>query len=396
MINIHFCPVCGTANELARTPCFACGHPQIKGRAGQEEADQALLHGRYQPGMILGSGGFSVVYRARDLQTGREVAIKQVTLCNLTAQETIEATNTFNREVSQLCALRHPQIPQLYDHFSDREHWYLVLQYLEGITLETYLEMRTTQGKSLHMNEALALAFQLCGVLEYLHTQEPPVIFRDLKPSNIIRTPGGTLCLIDFGIARHFREGQARDTQPLGSPGYAAPEQYGHAQTTPQTDIYSLGALLHALLSGQDPAEQPHGLAPLRLDTLAGGSDLAALAQRMVSSSPSERPASIGEVVTALEAIQRQRLLQAAAHIWRPPIPQTPLAPSWPTSRQKGVNELQHRHLQNIKEILGPIVRSALSYLVGVLLGVVIIVGSLYVLLRLFLWVLMMMSSLRW
>ena len=261
MINIHFCPVCGTANELARTPCFACGHPQIKGRAGQEEADQALLHGRYQPGMILGSGGFSVVYRARDLQTGREVAIKQVTLCNLTAQETIEATNTFNREVSQLCALRHPQIPQLYDHFSDREHWYLVLQYLEGTTLETYLEMRTTQGKSLHMNEALALAFQLCGVLEYLHTQEPPVIFRDLKPSNIIRTPGGTLCLIDFGIARHFREGQARDTQPLGSPGYAAPEQYGHAQTTPQTDIYSLGALLHALLSGQDPAEQPHGLA---------------------------------------------------------------------------------------------------------------------------------------
>lgn len=277
-----------------------------------------LLHDRYQLGATLGSGGFSAVYRGHDLQTGRAVAIKQVRLGGLSAEETIEATDTFNREVSLLSVLRHPQVPRIYDHFSDREHWYLVLQYLEGTTLETYLEMCVARGKSIQVDEALAMGLQLCRVLEYLHTCQPPVIFRDLKPSNIMRSPDGTLCLIDFGIARHFRPGQVRDTQPLGSPGYAAPEQYGRAQTTPQTDIYSLGALLHTLLSGQDPAEQPFGLAPLHLDS-AAETELQMLVQRMLSPDPSERPATVREVAAALQVIKQQRMSRDPARIWRPP-----------------------------------------------------------------------------
>ncbi len=114
-------------------------------------------------------------------------------------------------------------MPQIYDSFSDREYWYLVLQYLEGTTLETSLQMRVAQGKPIQVDETLAMGLQLCLVLEYLHTHQPPVVFRDLKPGNIIRSPAGTLCLIDFGIACHFRPGQASDTQALGSPGYAAP-----------------------------------------------------------------------------------------------------------------------------------------------------------------------------
>jgi WD40 repeat protein len=322
MISTQFCPVCGAANELAHTHCFACGQLLATGRDDKEARDEALLHERYQLGATLGSGGFSAVYRARDVQSGREVAIKQVLLGGLSADETIQATDTFNRELSLLSALRHPQVPRIYDHFSDREHWYLVMDYLEGTTLETYLHTRAAQGKPIQVDEALAMALQLCRVLSYLHTREPPVIFRDLKPGNIIRAPGGTLCLIDFGIARHFRPGQARDTQPLGSPGYAAPEQYGRAQTTPQTDIYSLGALLHALLSGQDPAEQPAGLTPLRLDSSVAESELVALAQRMRSPAPSERPATVRDVATALEAIRQARLTQDAARIWRPPTPQ--------------------------------------------------------------------------
>jgi serine/threonine protein kinase len=320
MSTTHYCSVCGAANEQASTQCFACSHPLAQLAEEREESNNAPLHGRYHLGMILGSGGFSTVYRARDLQTGREVASKQVRLRGLNTEETIEATHTFHREVSLLSTLRHPQVPQLYDHFSDRDHWYLVLQYLEGITLETDLETRAAQGRAVQLDETLDLTLHLCAVLDYLHTQEPPVIFRDLKPSNIMCTPEGNVCLIDFGIARSFRPGQARDTQPLGSPGYAAPEQYGRAQTTPQTDIYSLGALLHALLTGHDPSER--GLTLLHLEQEVGGIDLAACVQRMVAPSPSERPASIREVATVLEAIQRQR--QSAARIWHPPVPQTP------------------------------------------------------------------------
>lgn len=207
---------------------------------------------------------------------------------------------------------------------------HLLVQYLEGITLETDLEMRAAQGRALQLDETLNLTLQLCAVLNYLHTQEPPVIFRDLKPGNIIRTSEGDVCLIDFGIARFFRPGQAHDTQPLGSPGYAAPEQYGRAQTTPQSDIYSLGVLLHTLLTGHDPADRE--LAPLHLEQEISGIDLAVLVQRVVAPSPSERPASIREVATTLEATHRQRQSQSTARIWHPPTPQTPPSPSPPTS----------------------------------------------------------------
>jgi WD40 repeat protein/serine/threonine protein kinase len=270
-----------------------------------------------------------MVYHARDRQvSGREVAIKQIRLQGLSAEETIEATDTFNREVSLLSILNHPHIPRLYDHFHDRDHWYLVLEYLEGTTLEDYLEKRAAQNRPIALDEALAMGLQLCTVLEYLHTRQPPVIFRDLKPGNIIRTPGGKLCLIDFGIARRFRPGQTRDTQRLGSPGYAAPEQYGRAQTTPQADIYSLGALLHALLSGEDPAAQTQGLAPLHSASYASSTELVALIQRMLSSDPGKRPANAREVAAVLEQVRyQQRVQHDSQRIWVPPTPQV-----YPTS----------------------------------------------------------------
>jgi WD40 repeat protein/tRNA A-37 threonylcarbamoyl transferase component Bud32 len=323
MISTNFCPVCGAANnQPAHSSCSACGQLLAAGTPSEPTQDEVVLRQRYQLGTILGTGGFSVVYRARDLQTERNVAIKQVALHGRSAQEVIEATDTFNRETSLLSGLCHPQIPQLFDHFSDHDHWYLVLQYLEGPTLETYLETRITQSKPLLIDEVLALAFQLCSVLEYLHTRQPPIIFRDLKPSNIIRSKSGMLSLIDFGIARSFRPGQARDTQQLGSPGYAAPEQYGRAQTTPQSDIYSLGIILYEVLSGQDPTERVHGLAPLRLDQEVGGGELAALIQRMSSPHPSERPATVGDVAATLEVIRQQRAGLETRRLWLPPTPQ--------------------------------------------------------------------------
>jgi len=317
MTSTQFCPVCGAATEPGYTYCIACGQLLATSGDGQEAQDEPLLHDRYQLGRLLGSGGFSAVYRAHDLLAGRDVAIKQLSLHGLSTEEIIEFTDTFNREVDLLSGLHHPQVPRIHNHFSDREHWYLVMDYLEGTTLETYLHTRAARGQPLQVEEVLAMGVQLCTVLEYLHTRQPPVIFRDLKPGNILRSPGGTLHLIDFGIARHFRPGQAHDTQALGSPGYAAPEQYGHAQTTPQSDIYSLGVLLCTLLSGQDPSEQPLGLSPLRPKVC--GPEFSALVQSMLSPDPADRPATVREVATALEAIKQERATQDAARIWRLP-----------------------------------------------------------------------------
>ncbi len=261
-----------------------------------------LLRQRYRILDKLGEGGFGAVYKARDEdQAGLLVAIKQINMSrSLSVQEKIEITDSYNREVTLLSTLRHKNLPRIYDHFTDPEHWYLVMQYLEGGTLEQS-RRAVSQGR-LSVQEVLAIGIKLCSVLDYLHRQKPPIIFRDVKPDNVLLTPGGDLYVIDFGIARRYRAGQARDTGALGSPGYAAPEQYGHARTTPQTDIYGLGATLQTLLVGKDPVELK----------IAGESadefipeGLHALLQWMMEPDPGKRPASMAVVQRHLVAMER-------------------------------------------------------------------------------------------
>src|SRR5881227_3207606 len=136
------------------------------------------------------------------------------------------------------------------------------MDFIAGDTLEDYLDQF---GPSFSVEIVLEIGLQLCTVLDYLHSHQPPIIFRDLKPANIMRTADNHVYLIDFGIARHFKPGKAKDTIPLGSMGYAAPEQFGKAQTNPQTDIYGLGATLHQLLTGDDPSLTPFRFEPLHL-----------------------------------------------------------------------------------------------------------------------------------
>jgi WD40 repeat protein len=187
----------------------------------------------------------------------------------------------------------HPHLPRIYEQFEEVGRWYLVMDYIEGQTLEQYLLGRP--GRRVPLEEALAIGIQLCAVLDYLHTRQPPIIFRDLKPTNVMRAPDGHLYLIDFGIARHFKPGQAKDTQAMGSPGYAAPEQYGRRQTTPRSDLYSLGATLHRLQSGEDPAEAPFCFSPLPRGT-AREASLAQLIERLLEMDEQKRPASAGAV----------------------------------------------------------------------------------------------------
>lgn len=222
-----------------------------------------LFRNRYFIMSKVGAGGFGSVYKAIDRQSGdRLVAIKQVSLLGLHHQAMIEATTAFQREVSLLSQLDHPNLPRFYEYFQNPGQWYLVMDFIAGETLEEY--QSKAPNKHLLLSEVLDIGIQLCIVLDYLHAQHPPIVFRDLKPANIMRTPTGQLYLIDFGIARYFKPGQAKDTVALGSLGYAAPEQYGKAQTTPRADIYSLGAVLHQLLTTRDPSEAPFRFLPLR------------------------------------------------------------------------------------------------------------------------------------
>ena len=322
-----YCPVCGAANAPEHSTCFACKQPLALQADKKEPA--RLLHHRYQVLKQVGTGGFGAVYKALDTRERQHpVAIKQINLRGLTAQEMIEATDGFNREVQMLSALSHPHLPRIHAHFTDPDHWYLVMDFIEGETLEQYLHTTSAADKyairALPLDEVLDIALQLCGVLTYLHTRQPAIIFRDLKPANLMRTPDGQLYLIDFGIARFFKPGQTRDTIPFGSPGYAAPEQYGRTQTTPRSDVYSLGALLHHLLSRHDPSEAPFTFAPLPGNGHTGQRELATLVTRMVELDATRRPSDMSEIRTALLSIRELRVNEP--RVWRPAPGQIPPA----------------------------------------------------------------------
>jgi serine/threonine-protein kinase len=220
-----------------------------------------FLQGRYHILHQIGGGGMGTVYLAEDARLpGRHCAIKEVSPAYLPPHERDWAVSAFRREAQILAGLEHPGLTAVIDFFEDGGNWYLVMELIEGETLE--VRLRRMPGSRLPATDALDIMRQLCDVLEYLHSQPSPVVFRDLKPSNVMFTPQGQVKLIDFGIARFFKPGQTQDTAYLGTPGYAAPEQYGKGQTDQRSDIYSLGVVLHQMLTGHDPALTPFNLPP--------------------------------------------------------------------------------------------------------------------------------------
>jgi serine/threonine-protein kinase len=218
------------------------------------------LQNRYRIQRQIGGGGMGVVYLAEDTRlAGRRCAIKEMSPAALAPQDRSWATNAFRQEAQMLANLDHPGLTAVTDFFFELGNWYLVMDFVVGETLGDRLDR--LPDRRLPLREALDITRQLCTVLEFLHGQKPPVVFRDLKPGNVMLTPEGKIKLIDFGIARFFKPGRSRDTVNLGTPGYAAPEQYGgKGQTDPRSDIYSLGVLLHEMLTGYDPQATPFNL----------------------------------------------------------------------------------------------------------------------------------------
>ncbi|PDW03803.1 serine/threonine-protein kinase [Candidatus Viridilinea mediisalina] len=244
-------------------PCPNCTNPVAEGIAFCPECGAritaptlAILQNRYELTQKLGQGGMGAVFQASDrrLSTVRW-AVKELTDALITdPQERQQASEAFRREAELLASLKHPNLPRVTDHFTEDGKSYLVMELVEGESLQSFIQR---EGLPRPLPEVFAWVEQLCEVLHYLHSQRPPIIFRDLKPSNIMLTPTGQLKLIDFGIARLFKPGQAADTQAFGTMGYSAPEQYGRGQTDQRSDIYSLAVVIHQLLTGYDPSNTP-------------------------------------------------------------------------------------------------------------------------------------------
>jgi serine/threonine protein kinase len=328
MSSTHqFCGRCGAANRLQSRFCVSCGEPlqdttsisaatdQVtSSQTGQLAAD-ALLEQRYRVVRLLGRGGMGAVYQAEDLRFGGALrAVKELGQSSLNLQQYKEATESLEREALILARLNHPNLPHIYDHFSEHSRWYLVMDYIEGETLENRLNRLPTHTCTL--SETIQIALHLCHALHYLHTRPQPIIFRDLKPANIMLAADDNVYLIDFGIARFFKVGQSRDTVALGSPGYAAPEQYGRSQTTPRSDIYSLGATLYRMLSGYDPSSDPFQFPVLALPNVPGGDEVVALIMQMIEMKRDKRPDDAFVV--------QQRLLDIAQRFRIASMPQTP------------------------------------------------------------------------
>src|SRR5436853_259174 len=216
-------------------------------------APQSILRQRYLIVGQAGRGGMSAVYQAVDTQFGNHhVAIKEMSQGNLSTDELDEATARFQQEAELLGSLRHPNLPTIYDGFSEEGRSFLVMEYIDGKTLLQML--KDTGGRPLPVAYVLDYAIQLCDVLMYLHLHNPPIIFRDLKPTNVMVKGNGHVMLIDFGIARFFKEGQAQDTVFLGSLGYASLEQHGTSQHQ-QNNFRSYNRIRSGYGFGSDPIQ---------------------------------------------------------------------------------------------------------------------------------------------
>lgn len=262
-----------------------------------------LLKKRYEILGILGKGGMGQVYKVADRhQGGKVLAAKELRPGTLPLEKAEESLAQFRTEARILARFTHPNLPKVYDYFSQRSKGthYIIMEYINGKTLEQILNAR--HGRPLDERLVLSWALQICRAMYFLSVQKPrPVVFRDLKPSNIMIARDGKVKIIDFGIARFFKEDKREDTYVYGTPGYASPEQYGSGQTDARSDVFSLGATLHHCLTGRNPSENPLNFPDLRQLNPAVSRETAAIVNRALEIGMEKRFQSALEMKQAVQ-----------------------------------------------------------------------------------------------
>jgi hypothetical protein len=259
--------------------------------------EDTLLNNRYRILGQLGQGGMGAVYHAMDESLGVEVAVKE----NKIDDE--DYNRQFKREAKILANMRHPNLPRVTDHFVTDDGQYLVMDFVEGEDLRSRLE-RLGQVEE---KEVVLIGAALCDALEYLHTQDPPILHRDVKPGNIKVTPSGHVFLVDFGLAKVGPTTQQTTTGARGlTPGYSPPEQYGSARTDARSDVYALGATLYALLTGTPPEDglsiaiQQSTLTAITKHKPSTSEKLATVIEKALDVQPEKRYQRAGEFKKAL------------------------------------------------------------------------------------------------
>jgi len=295
------CWRCNTLNRPTARFCSSCGAALSQAAPAGLITPLpvgAVVQGRYKVLRLLERGGMGAVYLVEDVKVfGKQWALKELLDTLLAPADRAQAIQQFEVEARMLVRLSHPNLPAVVDYFSESGRQYLVMEYIDGETLEAVLAKTRS---FLPEAQVTTWAMQLCDVLAYLHSQNPPVIFRDLKPDNVMLTQGGVIKLIDFGIARSFRQGKTKDTQIMGTPGFAAPEQYGSGQTDARSDIYSLGVTLHRLLTRHDPASQPFALPRCKSLNSGVSTQLDAIISKATERAPGQRYQTAVEMKQAL------------------------------------------------------------------------------------------------
>ena len=259
----------------------------------------SVLDGKYKILNKVGQGGMSVVYLAMNEKANKQWAVKEVRKDGVLDFESVRQGLVAETDI--LKKLNHPGLPSIIDVIDDNESFLIVMDYIEGRPLSKALEEYGAQPES----SVIEWAKELCDVLGYLHTRTPKIIYRDMKPANVMLKPDGHLTLIDFGTAREFKEKNLADTTCLGTIGYAAPEQFGGmGQTDERTDIYCLGATLYHLVTGMNPSEPPYEIRPIRQINPALSSGLEEIILRCTQRNPADRYQSTAELKYALDHYQ--------------------------------------------------------------------------------------------
>lgn len=338
------CPACGYALKPGARFCPQCGLAQgvqagMKYRTGKLPPN-ALLHGSegavYVVQSLVARGGMGAVYKV--LRAGDQSiwAAKEMSESAVSVEEWKKTVTAFYAEAHLLQSLAHENLPKVIDVFAHNQRHYMVMEFIEGQSLT---EIMAESGGSVAEGQALEWGRQLCQVLHYLHTHNPPIIYRDLKPDNVmVETASNRVKLIDFGIARRYKSGKKSDTVHLGTSGYAAPEQYGRAnrQSDAATDIYALGATLHHLLTGLDPAQTPFSFPDVRIHAKVSVATAAAIA-KAVKPRAEDRHRSAAAMYEALTGEPFPAITQAQTRPTPPPLPpethsETAVAPILPVT----------------------------------------------------------------